>query len=353
MHAYQITGFGQPLQKIEKATPVPKGSELLLEVEACGVCHSDLHLWDGFFDLGEGKKLPLTAGRTLPLTLGHEIVGRVIAKGDLTVGVAIGDRRAVYPWVGCGACAVCRAGREELCQASTAVIGVHADGGYASHVLVPHAKYLFAVDGLTPEFAATIGCSGLTAYSALKTAGRLEPDQPLLIAGAGGVGLQAVRLAKVVTGQAPIVADIDAKKREAALAQGASAAIDPAADGALKALLKSTGGVAAAIDFAGVPASANFAIGALRKGGRMVLVGLMGGSIALALPMIVLRAITISGSYVGTLADMAELIALLRRLELPDLPVHALALDSANAALASLQKGEVLGRIVLEPTLRA
>jgi D-arabinose 1-dehydrogenase-like Zn-dependent alcohol dehydrogenase len=349
MRAFQVTQYGEPLQAVDKTPPVPQGREVLLEVEACGVCHSDVHLWEGYFDLGDGKKLGLGAPGALPRTLGHEIVGRVVAAGPEAGAIEIGKSYTVFPWIGCGRCAWCLAEREELCLGKGPVLGVHADGGYASHVLVADAKYLLDYAGLSPALASTIGCSGITAYGALKKVGRLDGASPLLIMGAGGVGLQAVRLAKAVTGQAAIVADIDPASRQAAMAAGALQAIDPSADGALKALLKATGGVAHAIDFAGVPASANFAIGALRKGGRMVLVGLMGGSITIALPMIVLKAISITGSYVGSLAEMRELLALLNAGNLHPMPVTARPLAEADQALRDLRDGRVVGRVVLTP----
>jgi D-arabinose 1-dehydrogenase-like Zn-dependent alcohol dehydrogenase len=349
MRAFQITRYGEPLQAVDKAPPKAQGREVLLEVEACGVCHSDVHLWEGYFDLGNGKKLGLGAPGALPLTLGHEIVGRVAAAGPDAKNIEIGKSYAVFPWIGCGQCTWCRAEREELCLGKGPVLGIYVDGGYASHVLVPDAKYLLDYNGLSPALASTIGCSGVTAYGALKKVGRLDDASPLLIMGAGGVGLQAVRLARAVTGQAALVADIDPQKRQAALAAGALQAIDPAADGALKSLLKATGGVAHAIDFAGVPASANFAIGALRKGGRMVLVGLMGGSITIALPMIVLKAISITGSYVGSLAEMRELLALLNSGNLQPMPVETRPLAGADQALRDLRDGKVVGRVVLEP----
>lgn len=349
MRAYQVLRYGEPLAAVDLSPPTPKGREVLLAVEACGVCHSDVHLWEGYFDLGDGKKLPLGGGDALPRTLGHEIVGRVVAAGPDAKTIETGKSFAVFPWIGCGQCAWCRADREELCLGKGPVLGVYADGGFASHVLVPEAKYLLDYAGIAPALASTFGCSGITAFGALKKVGRLQKDEPLLIVGAGGVGLQAVRLARAVTGQAAIVADIDPAKRQAAMEAGAAQAIDPASDGALKALLKSTGGMAHAIDFAGIPASANFAIGSLRKGGQMVLVGLMGGSVTIALPMIVLRAISIVGSYVGSLADMRELLDLARAGGIAPMPVATRPLQEANQALCDLRDGKVVGRLVLTP----
>ena len=198
MQSYRITRFGQPLEAANEPDPSPKGSEVLLRVTGCGVCHSDLHLWEGFFDLGGGKKLPVGSGEgALPLTLGHEIAGEVIALGPEASGVALGDKRVVFPWIGCGACAYCQRGEEHLCGKSRA-LGVARPGGYSDRILVPHARYLLDYTGMPTELACTFACSGLTAYSALKKIGRLSESEPLLIVGAGGVGLAGVRLAKAV-----------------------------------------------------------------------------------------------------------------------------------------------------------
>lgn len=349
MLCYQLKAFGAPLELAERATPQPKAAEVLLRVTACGVCHSDLHLRDGYFDLGDGKKLDL--GRTVPLprVLGHEIVGEVVAVGPEARGVKRGDRRVVYPWVGCSDCPICARGEEQLCQRPRA-LGVNLDGGYADHVLVPDSRYLFDFGKLPEERACTYACSGLTAYGALKKVAPLGARDPLLIIGAGGVGLAAARLAKRVTGAAPVVADIDATKRSAAMAAGALAAIDPSADGAVKALVKETGGgVAAAIDFVGVDASARFGWDAMRKGGKLVIVGLFGGALRLPVPMFPLRAVAIQGSYVGSLKEMGELMALVRTGATEPIPVSPRPLDRAEATLSDLRAGRIVGRAVLTP----
>lgn len=352
LRSYRVTEFGAPLTEDIADLPVPKGREVLLAVDACGVCHSDLHLWDGYWDLGQGKHLPFGTGRGIPpITLGHEIVGKVSAVGP-EVGAdeaRIGDRRVVFPWLGCGTCALCRTGFEHICQGAARAIGVFADGGYASHVLVEDVRALVDPGPIPDHLAATYACSGLTAYAALARLGRLEADQPLLIVGAGGVGLNAIRLAGLVTGQAPIVAETNPERRAAALAAGAREAIDPTAEGAARALVKSTGGISAAIDFVGAAASADFAQGVLRKGGHLVVVGLYGGALTLSLPLLVMKAIRIEGSYVGSLAELRALFALAAEAALPPLPVTTRPLAEASAALADLKAGRVVGRQMLVP----
>ena len=246
MQSYQLKAFGAALEPVTSPTPEPKGSEVLLRVTACGVCHSDLHLRDGYFALGGEKKLDLARGLPLPHVLGHEIAGEVAGLGPEAEGVSLGERRVVYPWIGCGECAVCRRGQEELC-ARPRQLGINVAGGYADHVLVPHPRYLFDFGQVPEELACTYACSGLTAYGALKKVVPLGEGDPLVIIGAGGVGLAGVRLAKRVTGVAPIVADIDEGKRAAAFSAGAEATVDPAAPDAARNLIKATGGGSASV----------------------------------------------------------------------------------------------------------
>jgi D-arabinose 1-dehydrogenase-like Zn-dependent alcohol dehydrogenase len=350
LRCYQVAEFGKPLVAADRPLPQPQGRAVLVQVERCGVCHSDLHIWDGYFDLGGGKRVvAANNGALLPLTMGHEIVGMVTAAGPDATSAKAGQRRLVFPWIGCGTCPPCRDGAEHLCAGAQRAIGIFTDGGYASHVLVPDEKYLLDIGTLEPGLAATYACSGLTAYSALKKIGPLADHHTLLIVGAGGVGLNAVALAKAVTGQAPVVADLDPAKRAAAMQLGAKDALDPRAEGALKTLLKSTGGVMAAVDFAGSDASFAFAYGSLRKGGHLVSVGLLGGQATISIGLHVMKGLRFSGSYVGSLAEMQELLALAQRTPLPALPITPRPLAEATAALSALKAGDVVGRIVLTP----
>ena len=167
MHRQSLVEYAKPLQATEAPTPAPSGTEVLLRVSHCGVCHSDIHLQDGYFDLGGGQKLDVRGNRPMPFTLGHEIAGTVEAAGPDAQGIAKGRRYAAYPWIGCGKCGLCERGDEHMCNAPRA-LGVTVDGGYATHVVVPHPRYLLDVDGIAPEIAGPLMCSGLTGYSAIK-----------------------------------------------------------------------------------------------------------------------------------------------------------------------------------------
>ena len=350
MRSYQLTGYRAPLERREGPRPEPAGDEVLLAVEACGVCHSDLHLADGYFDLGDGRRLDLTGGRDLPFTLGHEIAGVVVARGPGAAGVAVGERRVVYPWIGCGGCPTCDGGDEHLCGAPRA-LGITRAGGFADHVLVPHARYLFDAGTVAVARAATCACSGLTAYGALrKVAARRDPVPHLLLVGLGGVGMAALGLAPSVVTADLLAADVDPARLEAARGRGAAWTVDAgAADAAKQVRRRTGGGASAAIDFVGSPQSAALALGALAPGGTLVVVGLFGGALRLSLPLLPLKQLTIRGSYVGSLAEMAELMALVRENGVPSLPIDERPLGEAQATLDDLRAGGVLGRAVLRP----
>lgn len=347
MLSYQVETFGRPLAQVLRETPQPQGSEVIVKVGSCGVCHSDVHLHDGYFDLGGDAKLDMTRTVKPPRTLGHEIAGVVVAVGPDAHGVKFGERRVVFPWIGCGQCSLCAAGHEHLCNSPKA-LGIHRDGGFADHVAVPHPRYLLDYGNLAEEQACTYACSGLTAYSALRKAGEIGPNDPLVIIGAGGVGLSGIRLAKEMFGVEPIVAEIDQSKWEIARQAGAAQVIDPSAEGVLKALLKATGGAAAVIDFVGAGSSFAFGFGALRKGGKLVCVGLLGGATPIVPAMVSMKAVSVIGSYVGSLAEMQELMAIARSGALPDMPLTQQPLANATAALEDLRAGRVRGRIILK-----
>ena len=344
-----LVEYGRSLQATEAPTPSAAGSEVLLRVSHCGVCHSDLHLQDGYFDLGGGQKLDVRGNRPMPFTLGHEIAGVVEAAGPEATGVTKGERYAAYPWIGCGKCGLCARGDEHMCNQPRA-LGITVDGGYATHVLVPNPRYLLDVSGIAPELAGALMCSGLTGYSAVKKAIPSLRIGPLLIVGLGGVGMMGLQFARAATEQPIFVADIDASKRAAALALGAAAAFDPADAGARKAIIKASGGGAGAvIDFAGSDKSLNFAQAQVAKGGAVVIVGLIGGSFSIPVPMFPLRALTIMGSYVGSLTEAREMIELVKAGKVAPIPVELRPLEKTNHSLDDLREGRIVGRVVIAP----
>lgn len=350
MKAQQIIEWGEPLQEREYATPEPTGGEVLIRITSCGVCHSDLHLHEGGFNMGQGNFARLSdMGVELPMTMGHEIGGVVEAVGPDVEGVEIGKSYVVYPWIGCGECEHCLAGRDIDCL-TTRPLGTRRDGGYATHVICPDKRYLFDHGDAPMDLACTYACSGLTAYSALKKHAHLTEKDHLVIVGAGGVGLSGVMLAKHVTRAKLIVADVDPEKRSVARQAGADDTFDnsqPDAANKLKEMLG--GGVRGVIDFVGRPETAGFGLDLLAKTGKLVLVGLYGEALPLALPRMPIFQLTIQGSYVGDLQDMSELMELVRVGKVPPIPVKTRPLAEANQALQDLIDGKVSGRQVLKP----
>jgi len=355
MKSFQVADFNAPLKEVDQPTPEPSGTQVLIRVKAAGVCHSDLHIWECGYDLGHGRK-PLSLkdrGVSLPRTMGHETVGEIVAFGpDATEsdkgGLKVGDVVLAYPWQGCGTCPTCLAGDENMCV-KPASLGVYCDGGYADHMTVRHPKYLLNLKGLDPVAAAPYACSGVTTYSALK---KVEKDlgTPIVIFGAGGLGLMALSLLKAMGGKGAIVVDIDAKKREAAERAGALATVDGKAPDALEQLTKKAGEpIRAVIDLVGNAATTQLGFDCLSKGGKLVIVGLFGGGAPWALPLIPMKAITIQGSYVGNLRETQELLDLVRTKKIAPIPVTPMPLAKANEALIDLQKGRLVGRAVLTP----
>ena len=352
MQSLQITEYGQPLETLDAADPSPSGEEVLLRITASGVCHSDVHIWEGFFDMGGGRKADITRGRELPFTMGHEIVGEVVAIGEAVTDVKIGDQRIAYPWIGCGDCPICARGDEHICP-KPQQLGVHKDGGYATHVMVPASRYLYDYGDIATELACTYACSGITAYGALNKIKEITKGHHLLIVGAGGVGLAGLMIAQATIDAEIIVADIDDAKLEAALANGAAHAINPKADGARKQVMAWTGGGAAGVvDFVGSGPSAQFAMSCLAANGTMVVVGLFGGSFELSTALLPLKNITLRGSITGSPREMAELMDLVKAGKVKPLPVATRPLAQAQATLDDLRDGNIVGRVVLVPETR-
>jgi alcohol dehydrogenase len=346
MHRQSLTAYAAPLCETVVDCPQPTGTQVLVRISRCGVCHSDLHMQDGYFLLGDGKQLDVRSGRTLPFTLGHEIAGTIQEAGPDAAGATSGAKVAIFPWIGCGQCAACKVGDENICAAPRH-LGITVDGGFATHVLVPHPRYLIDYAPLPASYAGALMCSGLTAYAALKRLSDRAARAPLLLIGAGGVGLMGLALARAMYGTAPFVADIDPNKRAAALAAGAAAAFDPADAGARKELLKASGGIYAACDFVGSDKSLNFATSVLAKGAKVVVTGLIGGSYTTAVAIFVLKAMTIEGTQTGTLVEARELIDLVRAKNIAAPPIAERPLAQAQATLDDLRGGRIVGRVVL------
>ncbi len=349
MRAWAVIEHGKPLQEIELPTPEPQGDEVLLEVTHAGVCHSDLHIWEGVYDMGSRGQLNMAdRGMKLPLAMGHEIVGRVLKCGPGAVGhVKPGDHRVVFPWVGCGKCAACVADEENMC-ANGRSLGVYQNGGYATHVLATHWKHLVAFDGIDPGLAATYACSGITVYSAINKVLPLPPSEPIVLVGAGGLGLNAIAVLKALGHARICMVDVSDEKLAAARAQGATDTVLASDEGTTKRILDACGGpVAAVIDLVNGTQTARFAFDALRKGGKLIQVGLFGGEMVVPLPLMPIKALTIQGSYVGSVKELRALVGIAQKGGMPAIPLSHEPFERADAALNRLRAGHVTGRIIL------
>lgn len=348
MKRQSLVNYGAPLTETETPIPVAEGREIIVKICHCGVCHSDVHLQDGFFDLGNDRRFGVSVLHDLPFTLGHEIEGEVVAAGDQEGRVLLGDRRVVYPWIGCETCELCVSGQSQLCD-KPKQIGINVDGGFATYVRVPDAKYLLDYTGIKPDYAGSFMCAGLTAFGALKKLTSRSEEGPVLIVGLGGVGMMALRFARELFKKPPIVAEIDAGKREEALSMGASHALDPEDRSGRNEVMKEIGGVTGAVDFVGNPKTTSFGLAMLRKGGKLVVAGLYGGEFTYPLPYFPFRSIAIEGSYVGSLQEAKEMLDLVRARGIAPIPVATRPLNQANQALDDLRNARVVGRTVLVP----
>jgi alcohol dehydrogenase len=348
MRRQSLVKFDAPLCETIVDTPKPQGAEVLVRIERCGLCHSDLHIQDGYADLGGGKKLDTTRGMTLPFTLGHEIAGVVDEVGpDVPAGL-VGAKKAVFPWIGCGQCRDCKAGDENLC-AKQRFLGVSIDGGFATHVLVPDAKYLLDYDPLPVNQAATLMCSGVTAYGALKRLVDRPRQRNLLLIGLGGVGMMGLSFAQAMFKQPITVADLSPAARETALKNGAANAYDPSEPDVIKRILKETdGGFDEVVDFAGNEKSMAFAVAVAARGGKVVVSGLMGGQFTLPMVQWVYKRLTVEGFMVGTLAEAHELMALARAGKIKPTPMREEPMGDVQKWIDELRAGKVVGRIVLK-----
>ncbi|MGG5885540.1 alcohol dehydrogenase [Falsiroseomonas sp. HC035] len=348
MKAWAVVEAGKPLQEIEMPTPEPTGKQVLLEVTHAGVCHSDLHIWEGEYDLGSRGTMKLSdRGVVLPLAMGHEVVGRVLKWGPEATGLKVGETKLVFPWVGCGHCARCLAEEDNMCLQGKA-LGVFQNGGYATHILVPEPRHLIEIGDLDPALAATYACSGVTVYSAINKVMPMPPEAPIVVVGAGGLGLSAISVLKAMGHRNIVCVDIGEDKLASAKAAGATATVLATGEDTAQRIMQAAGApVEAVIDLVNGSTTARFAFDALTKGGKLIQVGLFGGELALPLPLMAMRALTVRGSYVGDPKELRALVKLARGGTLPAIPITKEPLRNADNALQRLRAGKVTGRIVL------
>ncbi|MBI2895932.1 MAG: alcohol dehydrogenase catalytic domain-containing protein [Deltaproteobacteria bacterium] len=316
MRAAVVRKPGSPLSIEARALPRARGQEVVVRVRGAGVCHTDLEL--AADEEREGASV-----------LGHEIAGEADGIGPVLV----------YPAWGCGRCAYCRAGDEQLCPRSE-FAGFGRDGGFAEHVLVPSRRHLFPLGGLDPVRAAVLADAGLTAYRAVRRVrSALRDGGTAIVIGAGGLGQFALQYLRLRTRVKSVVAvDSAPEKRARALDLGADEALAPR---------RGLPAARAVLDFVGSDSTLRAGAQALEPGGAFVLVGAAGGTLGFGLETVPADA-TFLSSISGSLGDLAAVLEHARRGDL-DWHVETLPLDRVNDALARLRRGDVLGRLVLTP----
>jgi propanol-preferring alcohol dehydrogenase len=322
----------------EVAEPKLDANEVLIEVEGCGVCHSDLHVADGDWP----QIIPITK---MPLILGHEIAGRIVEKGGSINDLEIGDRVGV-PWVHwtCGECEFCQEGNENLCSKQK-ITGVSVDGGYAEFVKAPASHALKIPDGLSCIEAAPLFCAGVTVYRALKRA-QIKPGQRLAVFGVGGLGHLAVQIGR---GLGAIVTAIDVTDEKLARAKelGASVTLNSAASNVVKEMRRA-GGVHAALVASAAKAAYDTAFRCVRPTGSLLVVGLPSEPICFPAIQMAALEVHIQASSVGTRDDIKELLTMAVAGKIHS-QITTRPLADANEVLAELREGRVSGRIVLTP----
>ena len=350
MRSQKIIEYGKPLVSVNEETPAPQGTEVLVKVLYSGVCHTDIHINDGYFILSGEKKIDTSSRRSLPFTPGHEIFGEISALGENVSGVKVGDRRSIYPWIGCGDCNTCLSGNENLCDKTNKSIGTSINGGYSDYVVVPHSKYLIKTDGIDDRLAATYMCSGVTAFSAIKKIGKLPKSDVVLVLGLGGVGMSGLQIGKAILDNPLFAADIEDLKLKQAKNLGVKNVYNTGDKESVSRLIsESEGGVAVVIDFVGSEKSAAFGLSSIKRGGKYIVVGLYGGEISVPLATIPLRAISIIGSLTGSLAETKEVIKLAQTGKIGPIPIEERPLEKASKSLEDLRNGMITGRVVLTP----
>ena len=339
MRAAVMQGFGEPLALTDLPMPQPLPDEVLVQVLACGVCHSDLHIIDG--DTPGFK-----AGTKAQLIPGHEVVGTVVARGAEVSHLAIGQRVGVA-WLhhACGQCEQCREGLENLCRKGT-VTGMTVDGGYAEYMRAKASHALPIPDSLSSAAAAPLFCAGVTSYRALKNAG-VHAGQRVAVVGVGGLGHLAVQIAKAF-GAEVIALDVAEDKLAKARERGADHAFDARAPETPKAI-RALGGAHVVVVTSAARAAYDLAMKCLRPAGTLSVVGLPPEPLSFGALQLVGGEFRIVGSAVGTRDDLKATLALAAAGQL-HCEHETQPLDQVNEVLARMRAGRFTGRMVLTCT---
>jgi alcohol dehydrogenase, propanol-preferring len=336
MRAAVVTSFEEPLEVREVPTPEPAAGQVLVRIEASGLCHTDIHAARGDWPV---KPAP-------PFIPGHEGVGIIERLGAGVTGHTTGDRVAL-PWLGhaCGTCSYCVTGWETLCE-SQLNTGYALDGGHAEFAVADAGYVVRVPEGIDPAEAAPLTCAGVTTYKAVKVGG-VTPGDRVAIFGIGGLGHLALQYAQIFGGET-IAVDVTEDKLALAKNLGAAHVVNAATTDPVAAI-EALGGADVAVGLAADPRVIEQAHAALRRGGRLILVSLPKDN-AMSLPIFetVLKGIRVIGSIVGTRADLAEVFQL-HAAGRTRVCYEARRLDDINASIADVLAGRVPARLVLLP----
>ncbi len=326
---------GGSIKLVQLPNPQPGPEDVLVQVLAAGVCHTDLHLLD-----------EVKSGDREPFIPGHEIVGRIAKVGADVYSTNVGDHVVVHFEQPCGQCRYCRRNRTNLCEDGH-TLGFDAPGGYAEFVVAKQTTVLPLPPNVDIARAAPLGCSGATAYRAVVVLGQADEGDLVVVIGAGGVGLSAVQIAKV-QGARVLAIDPKVEARKAALDSGADGAVSPV-EAASGRTMFGESGADLAIDFVGTKASFDLGRSLLGTGGRFVAVAPGSESVSVTADDLVDGGKSYLGSYSSTMADLARVIALAEAGRLVPVVTRKAPLDEAKAVLDDLRAGKIVGRGVLFP----
>lgn len=333
MRAAVLAGHGKPLQVKLVPRPLAGRGQLLVRLQACGICHSDVHIW-------KGDVRPPHAPE--PFILGHEGVGVVAAIGEGVRGWAVGETIGV-PWLHdtCLRCDECSDGYEAFCQHQRAH-GLNVPGGFAEYVAVDAAFAVRLPSDVDPLATAPVMCAGVTAYGAIRRAG-VTAGERLAVFGCGGLGLYAVQIAARM-GVHVVAVDRDPAKLEHARRYGA-AETEVAGEG-LEQRLAENPGFHAAINFAPTTATWSAIVATIRPRGRIVAAALVSDPVPLVQEWLTATGVTITGTSVGTRQEMREVVAMHAKQPLLN-PIEEIDLSRVTDALVALEAGKAPGRFVI------
>jgi 2-desacetyl-2-hydroxyethyl bacteriochlorophyllide A dehydrogenase len=331
MRAARLHQPRKPLVIEEIETPVAGPGQVVVKMEACGICATDVHI-------ARDGSIPTAF---TPITLGHEPAGVVSDPGPEVKGWQPGDRVAIYPQITCGTCPQCRQGREAICT-RTKVLGMHMDGAFADYVAVPARNMVRVPDNVSMGEAAIMTDAVATPWHAVTRRGQVRPGETVAVFGCGGLGMNAVQICRLAGAANVIAVDFSDVALERALEAGADAAVKAGGEKTYRDVMAANNGqgVDVAFEFAGVNAAIDQAVRSLRRGGRAVVVGIGPEPINVSPPFyFVYNDLTLIGSFGSDTADLAELMGLAGRgrLNLTASISSVISLDQVNQGLADLE----------------